>query len=97
MRTDVFKIIKWMFHIIASLVGAYIFLSLIMALFSAGGRYALFGLLLLAGLLFVIVRAFVKFRRLREKRSNRSQSGRNRKTETIMSKEKGRCENEVMR
>ena len=77
MRADLSKKIKWMFHIVASLVGAYIFLSLVMALFSAGGRYALFGLLLLAGLLFVIVRAFVKFRRLREKESNCSQSGRN--------------------
>ena len=66
-----------MFHIIASLIGAYIFLSLVMALFRAGGRYALFGLLLLGGLLFVIVRAFVKFRRLREKEGSRSQSGRN--------------------
>ena len=69
-----------MFHIIVSLIGAYIFLSLVMALFSAGGKYALFGLLLLGGLLFVILRAFVKFRRLREKEGNRSQGGRNRKT-----------------
>ncbi len=65
-----------MFHIIASLIGAYIFLSLVMALFRAGGRYGLFGLLLLGGLLFVIVRAFVRFRRLREKEGSRSQSGR---------------------
>jgi hypothetical protein len=36
--------------------------------------------LLLGGLLFVILRAFLKFRRRREKQSNRSQSGRNRKT-----------------
>ena len=77
MREDIAKKIKWMFHVAASLLGAYIFLSLIMALFSAGGRYALFGLLLLAGLLFVIVRALVKFRRLKERESNRSQSGRN--------------------
>ena len=82
MREDLSRKIKWMFHIIASLIGAYIFLSLVMALFSAGGRYALFGLLLLAGLLFVIVRAFVKFRRLRKKKSNPSQGGRNRKTES---------------
>lgn len=82
MRADLVKKIKWMFHIIASLIGAYIFLSLIMALFSAGGRYALFGLLLLAGLLFVIVRAFVKFRRLREQEGSRSQGGRNRKSES---------------
>lgn len=82
MRADLAKKIKWMFHIIASLIGAYIFLSLIMALFSAGGRYALFGLLLLAGLLFVIVRAFVKFRRLREQEGRRSQGGKNRKTES---------------
>ncbi len=71
-----------MFHIIASLVGAYIFLSLLMALFSAGGRYALFGLLLLGGLLFVILRAVVKFRRLREKQNSSSRSGRNRKTQS---------------
>ena len=77
MREDLSRKIKWMFHIIASLIGAYIFLSLVMALFRAGGRYALFGLLLLGGLLFVIVRAFVKFRRLREKEGSRSQSGRN--------------------
>ena len=76
MREDLSRKIKWMFHIIASLIGAYIFLSLVMALFRAGGRYALFGLLLLGGLLFVIVRAFVKFRRLREKEGSRSQSGR---------------------
>ena len=82
MRADLSKKIKWVFHIVASLVGAYIFLSLVMALFSAGGRYALFGLLLLVGLLFVIVRAFVKFRRLREKEGSRSQSGRTRKTES---------------
>ena len=81
MREDLSRKIKWIFHIIASLVGAYIFLSLLMALFSAGGRYALFGLLLLAGLLFVIVRAFVKFRRLREQEGRRSQDGRNRETE----------------
>jgi len=80
LRQDLSRKMKWMFHIIASLVGAYIFLSLIMALFSAGGRYALFGLLLLGGLCFVILRAFVKSRRLREKQSNRSGSGRNRKT-----------------
>ena len=80
MREDLSRKIKWIFHIIASLVGAYIFLSLLMALFSAGGRYALFGLLLLAGLLFVILRAFVKFRRLREKKSTPPQSGRNRKS-----------------
>jgi hypothetical protein len=72
LREDIAKKIKWMFHVVASLLGAYIFLSLIMALFSAGGRYTLFGLLLLAGLLFVIVRAFVKFRRLKERESNRS-------------------------
>ena len=77
MREDIAKKIKWMFHVVASLVGAYIFLSLIMALFSAGGRYALFGLLLLVGLVFVIVRAVVKFRRLKERESNRSRSGRN--------------------
>ena len=82
MREDLLRKIKWMFHIIASLLGAYIFLSLVMALFSAGGRYALFGLLLLGGLLFVILRAFVKFRRLREKKGNRSQGGDNRKTES---------------
>ncbi len=82
MREDLSRKIKWMFHIIASLIGAYIFLSLVTALFSAGGRYALFGLLLLGGLLFVILRAFVRFRRLREKEGNRSQSGRNRKTES---------------
>ena len=76
MREDLSRKIKWMFHIIASLIGAYIFLALIMALFSAGGKYALFGLLLLAGLLFVIVRTFVKFKRLRAKESNRYQSGR---------------------
>jgi len=75
LREDLLRKIKWMFHIIASLIGAYIFLSLVMLLFRAGGRYALFGLLLLGGLLFVIVRAFVKFRRLREKKGNRSQSG----------------------
>ena len=80
MREDLSRKIKWMFHIIASLIGAYIFLLLIMALFSAGGRYALFGLLLLVGLVFVILRAFVKFRRLREKEGSRSQGGRNRKT-----------------
>ena len=77
MREDLSRKIKWMFHIVASLIGAYIFLSLIMALFSAGGRYALLGLLLLAGLLLVIVRAFVKFRRLRKKEGSRSQSRRN--------------------
>lgn len=81
MKEGLSRKIKWMFQIVASLVGAYIFLSLVMALFSAGGRYALFGLLLLAGLLFVIVRALVKFRRLREKEDSRSQSGRTRKTE----------------
>ena len=80
MREDLSRKIKWIFHIIASLIGAYIFLSLVMALFSAGGRYALFGLLLLGGLLFVIVRAFVRFRRLREKESNSSRSGRNLET-----------------
>jgi len=80
LREDLSRKIKWIFHIIASLIGAYIFLSLVMALFSAGGRYALFGLLLLGGLLFVIVRAFVRFRRLREKESNSSRSGRNLET-----------------
>ncbi len=80
MREDLSRKIKWMFHIIASLIGAYIFLSLVMLLFRAGGRYALFGLLLLGGLLFVIVRAFVRFRRLREKQSNSSRSGRNLET-----------------
>lgn len=69
-----------MLHIIASLLGAYIFLSLLMALFSAGGRYTLFGLFLLGGLLFVILRAFVKFRRLREKENNPSQGGRSQKS-----------------
>lgn len=77
MREDLSKKIKWIFHVIASLVGAYIFLSLVMALFSAGGKYALFGLLLLGGLLFVIVRTFVKFKRLRAKESNRYQRRRN--------------------
>jgi len=76
LREDLSRKIKWMFHIIVSLLGAYIFLSLVMELFRAGGRYALFGLLLLGGLLFVILRAFVRFRRLREKETNRSQSGR---------------------
>jgi len=82
LREDLSKKIKWIFHIIASLVGAYIFLSLVMALFSAGGKYALLGLLLLAGLLFVIVRTFVKFKRLREKEGSRSRSKRNAKTST---------------
>lgn len=76
MREDLSRKIKWMFHVIASLIGAYIFLSLVMVLFRAGGRYALFGLLLLGGLLFVIVRAFVRFRRLKEKEGSRSQGGR---------------------
>ena len=80
MREDISKKIKLIFHIIASLAGAYIFLSLVMALFSAGGKYALFGLLLTVGLLIVIVRTFVKFKRLRAKESNRSQSGGNGKT-----------------
>jgi membrane protein implicated in regulation of membrane protease activity len=79
-REDRSRKIKGMFHVIASLLGAYIFLSLVMALFSAGGKYALFGLLLLGGLLFVILRAYVKFRRLREKKSTPPQSGRNRKS-----------------
>ncbi len=82
MREDLARKIKWMFQIIASLIGAYIFLSLVMLLFRAGGRYALFGLLLLVGLLCVIVRAFVKFRRLREKESNHPDGGRNRKTQS---------------
>jgi len=80
LREDLSKKIKWIFHIIASLVGAYIFLSLVMALFSAGGKYALFGFLLLVGLLIVIVRTFVKFKKLRTKESNRYHSGRDGKT-----------------
>ena len=60
MREDLLKKIKWMFQIIAAGVGAYIFISLVMALFAAGGRYALLGLFLVGGLLVIIIRAFLK-------------------------------------
>lgn len=49
-----------MFHLIAAGIGAYIFIALVMALFAAGGRYTLFGLFLVGGLLLVIIRAFLK-------------------------------------
>jgi len=60
LREDLVKKIKWMFRLIMSAVGAYIFISLTIMLFSAGGKYAIFGLILIGGLFLVILRAFFK-------------------------------------
>jgi len=49
-----------MFHFLAAGVGIYIFISLVILLISAGGRYALLGFLFIGGLFLVIIRGLLK-------------------------------------